>query len=1010
MAYWTKEAGWQTYSLPTNARSYENDPYMASEFAGTYPSITDKDVTKTYNLWVRVEKGKAVDSSSTAQSGPGWVKYTLSDKGGGAGDQIPGVTLNSQFITDVENVIKNLQKQVVEEVDTHNNNSNKLRQDAADALNKQGSDLNTKNNSVNKWSADTVKKLANAKDGEYKKIVESIDTLGLSDVEATEKNAYLKTAVDSFDGDYIANKLVKWNVENAAQPPVGSFDAGYYRLNTEGGTKATSEWDAAQTSVKSPIGAVPDLDIVARYGSNQDVYLHWYYTTQGKPAGERGNRPRTAFSGSTFENAKQWATAQANRDSSWYQGLSAADKQKVEKGELYSPEVNEWYNKLSAEDQTKFNTGTLAAPTQETDLKGVKGLNVGFTEIPLTDAEYQQYRDKTLGLADRFDTFEQWKAVQTPEFLDAWYKSLPSDQKEAYEDGTLGVPTLDNIPDRLRSQAVMDKGTTFLEGALSPVLGEKEKEQQKMFASMTSDTLKQAAKKLQEQKAKEQQFDFYRGLPGIDEIASLNESLTNSLLGDTGVGGILSIMGDSTEYKESLEKQFESLTGVPSRNNAIYNWQKWFDDELVKRYETGIEVVDPLNPDITYKADVEFAKDYIDRYLKPRFDNSKSMSEFISYMDIKQNEQNVFQTQSALDSLRTIADVRAQAYLDGIRGSAPLNFDSEFYYNPQGNFKEEENEYTTYQKQRDEVTKDWETAKTKGNTELVPGTTRTWAQWAYDFGLDLNNKDQFARLHYEILGRNKGFDPAKDLITQKDAEEYIDSKIIPAVVDEKLKIGDITFLNFVTPEEYADKLLEGISPENQREEWDKLLEKLGLSNKDLGVEEVKQYIIESFRTGAAQQIRESIKYLNEKKITPSQKELGVEYIERPEDAKPTTDPEETSLYKIFKQAGFAGNEEDFYNDFMTDVDRSEMELLTQAGKGFKESVFFSGLSSGDPFEAVVSLEGLFDQAESSTDTDKEESAPSYFKLFGDDKEDEDYKSKSGQKILGEFTSLFKGFT
>jgi hypothetical protein len=95
---------------------------------------------------------------------------------------------------------------------------------------------------------------------------------------------------------------------------------------------------------------------------------------------------------------------------------------------------------------------------------------------------------------------------------------------------------------------------------------------------------------------------------------------------------------------------------------------------------------------------------------------------------------------------------------------------------------------------------------------------------------------------------------------------------------------------------------------------------------------------------------------------------------------------------------------------MTDVDRGEMELVTQASKGLQASSLFSGLSSKDPFESLTALQGLFNEDTKTTTDTKDKSAPSYFKLFEDTTEDEDYKSKTGQKILGEFTSLFKGFS
>lgn len=671
----------------------------------------------------------------------------------------------------------------------------------------------------------------------------------------------------------------------------------------------------------------------------------------------------------------------------------------------------------------RYSQGTYLQWNYTTQGKaaGERGNAAETAELPenyqeyLTDADYQLYRDNVLGLTKQFTDLQDWASAQDPEALNAWYDALPADQKQQYKEGTLPIPNEDTVPDRLKPVIKLNKGpNTILEGELSTVLGPKEEEQQNMFGALTYDSLKQAAAELKKQTQNQQQFDFYKALPGLNEILTINESLANSLLGDSGVGGVFGWMGDPEKTKESLQKDLSAATGISSYNSTVYNWQKWFDEQLVSRYSEGFQFVDPEDPNKTYTLDASFAQDYIDRYLKPRFDTSRSMSEFVSYMDVKQNEQNIFQTQSALDALRTIGDLRSKAYLDGIKSTAPLNFNANFYINPTGNFTEDDPKIAKYTQQKEEVAADWETAKTNGNA-LVPGTNWTWNQWAYYYGLNISDQNQFAKLHYQVKGAASGFDPAHDLITLKDAEDYIQQSVLPVVADEKLNLKDIAFLNFVTPEEFADKMLEGISPEGHKEEWDKLLETLGLSGKDMGIEEVKQYIIDAFRTGAAKDIRESIKYLNEKQLTPTQERLGIDYIERPEDAKPVTDPQATSLYKIFQQAGYQGNEDDFYNNFMTDVDRGEMELITQAGKGFETSSVFSGLTSKDPFESLVSIQSLFDDEETtstSSSQTKNSTGSSYFTLFDEDTTDTDtnYKSKSGEKILGEFTSFFKGFS
>jgi len=571
----------------------------------------------------------------------------------------------------------------------------------------------------------------------------------------------------------------------------------------------------------------------------------------------------------------------------------------------------------------------------------------------------------------------------------AYSEKLTDADYQLYRDQVLGLSS-DQYP------------STVLEGSLSTVLDAKDKQKQQMFGALTQDSLKASIDELKKAKKQENNLSLFRGLPGYDEIYNLNNTLSNSLLGDSGVGGLLSITKNTDDLQKSLEKQLSGVTGINTSNSAVYNWQQWFDTVLTKRYEEGLTVADPADAKVQYEIDKEFATKFIGDYLKPRFDTSRSMDEFVSYMDVTQKEENIFQTQSALDSLRTLADVRAKAYLDGVQGKAALNFNPDFYFNP----TENEQRATDYAKQASEVAVDWEAAK-KGDA--------FWAAEAYRYGLDVKDKAQFAKLHYEVKGAKQGYDAARDVITLKDAQEYIDKTILPAVSEKEIALGDTAFLQFVTPEEFADKLIEGISPEANKEEWKKLLDQFGIDDTGQSVAELRDYIIEALRTGAAKDIRESIKYLNEKKVAPSQEELGITYIQREEDKKPTSSPSETQLYKIFKDAGYQGTEDEFYTNFFPDADRSEQVALTKAGTGAGFQT--GGVDMSDPFAALSSLGSFFDSGTkttsstgSSTSTSSTKS-PSYFNLFEDSSTDEaSQKTKSGQQILGEFTSLFKGFT
>jgi hypothetical protein len=633
-----------------------------------------------------------------------------------------------------------------------------------------------------------------------------------------------------------------------------------------------------------------------------------------------------------------------------------------------------------------------------------------FNEIPMTDAQYQLYRDQVLGLGS-FTTLKEWEAAQNPEFLKEWVSSLSPEDAEDRKNGYLTIPSTSQLPEEIRSQAKMSRGDTLLEGKLTSVLGAKEQEAADRFRSLTVDTFKETLNEYKKQRAKEQQFEFYSGLPGFDEIMNVNSELSNSLLGDTGVGGLLSLTGENQEKTEdSLEKQFSAITGIPSKSSAVYNWQKWFDETLTKRYQEGTTFTDFQDPDKQYTIDKEFAEDYIKRYLNPRFNTSRSMSEFMSYMDVTQGEENIFQTQSALNSLKTLADLRAQKYLDDIKNSGTSGFDSEFYFNPSGG----DVDILKHDLQKTKVTEDWDNARRNGE-QVVPGTNppQTWNQLAYFHGYNLNDKAQFAKLHYQVYGRQQGFDPARDKLSFNAAQSFIDNDILPAIANEKLKLSGVSFLNFVTPREYADKMLEGIDPIENKPEWEKVLKSMGLSGKEMGLEELKTYIEEAFQTGEATKIRESIKYLNEKKEKVTQEKLGVDYIERPEDTAPRDNPTETQLYSVFKSAGFAGTEDDFYKEFMPDTNRADMEFLTQAGKGFKEGGIFNQLASKDPFEALGSIDTLLGEDEdqkTSKQKDSTKKEKSYF-TFADEDDDEDtttVKSEAGQSFLGSFTKAFKG--
>jgi hypothetical protein len=627
-----------------------------------------------------------------------------------------------------------------------------------------------------------------------------------------------------------------------------------------------------------------------------------------------------------------------------------------------------------------------------------------YLEDTPTDADLQAARTLQLGV----DTDTQTeRLLNIPAVASEWEKAKRDDPywKEQAKEKFLDINKPDEfaalfrLSDRPEDQIVRlnynanaGYGITELEDAIGEAVGEKATVDVKRFGALTQDVLKQTIDEMKKAKAREQEISMFKGFGAFGEIVDINKELSNSILGDSGVGGILSFTGGG-KAQESLEKSLTGITGV-NTNNTVYNWQKWFDETLKTKYEDNLELgytTEEAKEQVRIEAG--FAKEFVDKYLIPRFDESRSMDEFVEYLDVRQSEQNPFQTQDILNAAKLVADLRAQKYLDDVKATPGRYFDSNFYFSPTGDKAREE----AYAEQASTVAADWEAAK---------NGDEYWKTQAYRFGVNIEDKDAFARMHFQVKGQGQGYDPADDILNAGKVSDYIYTQILPALKEEALKSGTV-FGQFITPEEFADEMLRGLDP-NDKSTWDEVLKRYGLENFKGSIEELKDYVKETLRTGSAQEIRENIKYLNEKRQKPTQEALGVTYIERPEDYKDEGIKGETELYRTFQSAGFKGTEDEFYDNFFPDMDRSEQVLLTKSGKD--ESLKTSGLDFTDPFASLGTIEGFFDADEPEKTTDKPEpKTNSYFRIaMGEDEDEPLTKSKSGSSILGEFTSMFKG--
>ena len=203
-------------------------------------------------------------------------------------------------------------------------------------------------------------------------------------------------------------------------------------------------------------------------------------------------------------------------------------------------------------------------------------------------------------------------------------------------------------------------------------------------------------------------------------------------------------------------------------------------------------------------------------------------------------------------------------------------------------------------------------------------------------------------------------------------------------------------------------MLQGLDPKN-KDTWDEVLQRFGLEDFKGSVEELKEYIMETLRTGSAQQIRENIKYLNEKRQKPTQEKLGVSYIQREEDYKQEQPKGDTELYSVFQKSGYQGTEDEFYGDFFPDLNRSEQKLLTKGGKDDPLKTW--GLDMSDPFASLGTISSFMDEEEEKPKEDEDDPFKKKQKSFFTFDDDDDWGYSTGKKekqVLDEFTTLFKG--
>jgi hypothetical protein len=979
---------------------------------------------------------------------------------------------------------------------------------------------------------DTYAKVAEP--GMYLDAKKAIDSSDVDD--AIKKNA--KTAFNSF---YTTKVVSPWDTSSGAKVPFEGFentirfDPEYYS-GTTSGKSAREVWDNA---VKNE-----DLDVLGRY-PNYEAYALWHYSNIGqndaKKKGERdpGFKPLTPTDG--FEYGKVEESVPGKTDAA-----RQFERDKIATDILGLKQTTEGYQLRDLASQYR---NLVTSNAQLKDQWSTAKSEILYAERFPKEAKQPW--------AKLYEAVKEATGAEPEIKSEAGFGELLT---KAYQLDSAQYPGAQKLIKDIQANkeiGVVDTKLSEYDTALTKVAGEAEAKQTERAAVFQKQFLEDSRRALIEAKKAEQKFDLLSGTSFGQEILGMRENVANSILQESGVGGILSLGG---QQKDDLAQKFNlSLdTGkvFGSNNGLLYNWEKWFFDEIEKKYAGDLDVpndyvpgyqrnidngfvtedqvkswkqyddayetlkkdpgnisaqqkvnaanlpkdyvpvnqrktakqewidyeaarrakgwvdndtlakwsdyddayktlnnpaatqqekqkaqdiynnkpADYLEPDKRIDSDIQFAQDFFNDYLLPRFNASKSISEFRDYINVDKDKQNIFQTEDRLQSLKNAAESASVSWMKALDSLGTSKFNSDYYFDPGQYYLEKgvgtegkspvllgdqfQKEWGNtipdqYIKQKTDIANDWEKAKAGETTKDDNGNDINWQAKAYLYGFDVNNKEDFAKLHYEVLGQARQYDSAPDVFNPRIAQIYLKQVLTPYLADKYAKIGTV-FGQFVNPEEFADEFVNKLDPLKNKEQTEKVLKLYGLDPNTEDLTQLKKMISDSIRSSDALDIREQIKKLNQESETPTQELLGVEYIQRASDKREEAKRVDDALFSRFKSAGYQGSQEEFYGDFMPDATEEDKKIFQTVYSGKAPSELYKFKPTGDPFSDIGQLESLssFGEEEEPKKVTPKTTAPKskYFSFFPEEDTEEEeepsspVKIKKGSDILSEFKS------
>ena len=481
-----------------------------------------------------------------------------------------------------------------------------------------------------------------------------------------------------------------------------------------------------------------------------------------------------------------------------------------------------------------------------------------------------------------------------------------------------------------------------------------------------------------------------------------------------------------TKYEEQLKNKGyvdpKVLSTWTEYDAAWDRWQKAPQGSAEKTtaetaYNALVKPKDYITPDLRMGKEAQFAKDFYSQYLKPRFDSSQSIAEFQNYIDVTEKTQNPFQTQDKVNALTLAAQNSISNWYANLQklGNTKQNFNAQYYINPNSYLqtfglsgkdakgsdvvllRPEDKAFDDFaqtvsgvnaDRQTKRIQDDWDAAKAGKTTKDDYGNTINWAAKAYEYGVNLEDQNAFAELHYQLVGMRalqrdkdgnvvyekdengkdridsqgnkipvkRGYDGSPAMLAPDIASLYISKVLTPLLIKEGDKIGTV-FGQFIKPEEYVDNLIKAVGLVKDTPQWKQLLTQYKL-DPNSSLTELKNELASALSQDSSVNIKAQIGNLIDTAAEINQKALGVEYIQRDETPTGTTKAP-TGVYAIFKKNGFDGTEQQFYDQFMPGASAEDIQLINSAYTpgGIKDLVGID--TSASPSEQFADIGALF---------------------------------------------------